>query len=51
MLSVFTITFAMFLIVVLIMAVGLIFNRRAIKGSCGGIAGAECCGNNKCDNK
>jgi uncharacterized protein len=48
MLSLFTLTFAILLIVVLIMAVGVIFNRRAIKGSCGGIAGGECCGKNNC---
>lgn len=34
----FLITFVMMLIVVLIMAVGYIFQRKKIKGSCGGIS-------------
>lgn len=37
-LKVFLITFVVFLIVVLAMAVGYIFQRKSIQGSCGGIA-------------
>ena len=37
MLEIFVITFVILLIVVVAMAVGVIFGRDAIKGSCGGI--------------
>jgi hypothetical protein len=37
MLEIFIITFIVLLIVVVAMAVGVIFGRDAIKGSCGGI--------------
>ena len=37
MLEIFIITFVVLLIVVVAMAVGVIFGRGAIKGSCGGI--------------
>lgn len=41
--AVFLITFAVFLIVVSIMAIGVIFGRDAIKGSCGGKGNGEAC--------
>ncbi len=47
----FLATFGFMLIVVVIMAVGVIFGRRAIKGSCGGIGNAECVCVEKCDKK
>ncbi|MCK5122274.1 MAG: (Na+)-NQR maturation NqrM [Methylococcales bacterium] len=47
----FLATFAFMLIVVVIMAVGVIFGRRAIKGSCGGTGGGECVCVEKCDKK
>ncbi len=47
----FLVTFAVMLIVVCIMAVGVIFGRRAIKGSCGGTGNGECVCVEKCDKK
>jgi hypothetical protein len=47
----FLATFGFMLIVVVIMAVGVIFGRRAIKGSCGGTGNAECVCVEKCDKK
>jgi hypothetical protein len=48
----FVITFAVMLVVIAIMAVGVIFGRRAIKGSCGGGADkAECVCLEKCDKR
>lgn len=41
--TLFLVTFAAFLIVVAIMAVGVIFGRDAIKGSCGGAGNGEAC--------
>ncbi len=38
MLEIFLLTFSLMLIVVAIMAVGYIFQRKKIKGSCGGIS-------------
>ena len=46
--SVFLITFAFMLTIVIIMAVGVIFGRKAIKGSCGGINNGNCVCINKC---
>ena len=41
--SIFLVTFVVMLIVVFIMAIGVMFGRRAIKGSCGGgMNKAEC---------
>lgn len=45
--TLFLITFAIMLIVVAIMAVGVIFGRDAIKGSCGG-TGNDCVCLEKC---
>ena len=48
----FLMTFALMLVVIAIMAVGLIFGRRAIKGSCGGgKSEAECICVEKCDKR
>lgn len=38
------------LIVIVVMAVGVIFGRNAIKGSCGG-AGTDCVCTDKCDKR
>lgn len=38
MLEIFLLTFSLMLVVVAIMAVGYIFQRKKIKGSCGGIS-------------
>ena len=48
----FLITFVVMLIVIAIMAIGVIFGRRAIKGSCGGgMSKAECVCVEKCDKR
>ncbi len=48
----FLITFVVMLVVIAIMAIGVIFGRRAIKGSCGGgKSEAECICVEKCDKR
>ena len=47
----FLVTFAFMLLVIAMMAVGVIFGRRAIKGSCGGAGNAECVCLEKCDKR
>jgi hypothetical protein len=47
----FLVTFIFMLIVVAIMAIGVIFGRRAIKGSCGGANNGECVCVEKCDKR
>ncbi|MCF7965318.1 (Na+)-NQR maturation NqrM [Methylobacter sp. Wu8] len=48
----FLVTFVFMAVVVAIMAVGVIFGRRAIKGSCGGVAnGGDCVCVEKCDKR
>jgi len=48
----FLVTFVLMLVVITIMAVGVIFGRRAIKGSCGGgMSKAECVCVEKCDKR
>jgi len=45
----FLVTFAAMVIVIVIMAVGVIFGRGAIKGSCGGTGNCIC--KTKCDKR
>lgn len=45
----FLVTFIFMLIVVAIMAIGVIFGRHAIKGSCGGTGNCVC--EEKCDKR
>ncbi|WP_341325418.1 (Na+)-NQR maturation NqrM [Methylotuvimicrobium sp. KM2] len=47
----FLVTFAFMLIVIAIMAVGVIFGRKAIKGSCGGANKGDCVCIKKCDKR
>ncbi|GDX85656.1 hypothetical protein LBMAG43_16980 [Methylococcaceae bacterium] len=48
----FLMTFGVMLVVIAIMAVGVIFGRNAIKGSCGGgKSAAECICTEKCDKR
>lgn len=47
----FLVTFAFMLIVVIIMAIGVIFGRNAIKGSCGGSNKGNCVCVTKCDKR
>lgn len=47
----FIVTFVIMLVVVGIMAIGVIFGRRAIKGSCGGLNTGECVCVEKCEKR
>ena len=49
--TVFFVTFALMVVVVAIMAVGVIFGRQAIKGSCGGAGNGSCVCVEKCDKR
>ncbi len=49
--TLFLITFAVIAVVIFIMAIGVMFGRHAIKGSCGGSGGAECVCTEKCDKR
>jgi uncharacterized protein len=44
----FLATFALMLIVIALMAIGVMFGRRAIKGSCGGLNTGSCACVEKC---
>jgi uncharacterized protein len=47
--SYFLVTFGVMLAVVGMMAIGVMFGRRAIKGSCGGLNSANCVCVKKCE--
>lgn len=48
----FLVTFVFMAVVIAIMAIGVIFGRRAIKGSCGGAANnGDCVCVEKCDKR
>lgn len=47
----FLVTFALMVLIVLLMAIGVIFGRRAIKGSCGGVNNGECVCVEKCEKR
>ncbi|HEY8035416.1 MAG TPA: (Na+)-NQR maturation NqrM [Methylobacter sp.] len=48
----FLVTFVFMAVVIAIMAIGVIFGRRAIKGSCGGAANSgDCVCVEKCDKR
>lgn len=49
--SIFLITFAVMVVVVAVMAVGVVFGRPSIKGSCGGANNGECTCITKCDKR
>jgi hypothetical protein len=49
--TIFLITFAVMALVFLMMAIGVIFGRDAIKGSCGGANGANCICTKKCEKR
>lgn len=47
----FLVTFAIMLSVIALMAIGVMFGRRAIKGSCGGMNSGACVCVEKCDKR
>ena len=47
----FLVTFVLMLIVVGFMAIGVMFGRRAIKGSCGGMNSGACVCVEKCEKR
>lgn len=47
----FLATFVFMLIVIVIMAIGVMFGRHAIKGSCGGSDKGDCICTEKCDKR
>lgn len=47
----FLATFAGMLIFIALMAIGVMFGRRAIKGSCGGLNGGNCACLEKCEKR
>jgi uncharacterized protein len=49
--NIFIATFALMLIVIALMAIGVMFGRRAIKGSCGGLNTSNCVCVEKCDKR
>jgi hypothetical protein len=49
--SYFLVTFVFMLAVIALMAVGVMFGRRAIKGSCGGLNASDCACLEKCEKR
>ena len=49
--NIFLATFAVMLIFIGLLAIGVMFGRRAIKGSCGGLNNANCVCTEKCDKR
>jgi len=49
--NIFLVTFGFMLIVVAMMAIGVVFGRRAIKGTCGGVNNGECVCVEKCEKR
>lgn len=49
--ALFLTTFAIMGVIVLLMAVGVLFGRNAIKGSCGGLGGGDCPCSTKCEKR
>ncbi len=49
--TLFLVTFLVMIVVVAIMAVGVIFGRQAIKGSCGGANSGSCVCIEKCEKR
>jgi len=47
----FLVTFVFMLVVIAIMAIGVMFGRNAIKGSCGGANNGNCVCVKKCDKR
>ena len=47
----FLVTFVFMLVVIAIMAIGVMFGRNAIKGSCGGANNGNCVCVEKCDKR
>ena len=49
--TLFLITFAAIGIVIALMAIGVMFGRHAIKGTCGGVNNGECICAEKCEKR
>lgn len=47
----FLITFAIIAVVIALMAIGVMFGRHAIKGTCGGVNNGECICVQKCEKR
>lgn len=49
--NIFLVTFAAMLAFIALMAIGVMFGRRAIKGSCGGLNNSNCACVTKCEKR
>ena len=49
--TMFFTTFLIIGVVITLMAIGVIFGRNAIKGSCGGLNGGDCPCSKKCEKR